>query len=306
MSSAKPVGQTRDIQELFAGKVFEVPDYQRAFSWEQDPQLEDFWNDIKEAMQTRTEHYWGTVTLRSTGKCIECEKAGTPFKVFEIVDGQQRITTIYLFLLALSRKKPVIMNAFIRSEDIYRLKLGGLNDVFLKALVDGKDPQPDIKTNRLLKKAFGFFIDQLEAYIKQPSDVIALYQYLQLSTFSLEFTVPDETLAVKAFQSLNDRGKPLTLLDKTKSFFMFHSLRYLSNSLAPLINSVLGSIFMNYDIIRGIGEKEEIDYINSRAFSEDEVLRFFYHYFASYAISKYNLISYYDVDETADDVFKRF
>ena len=40
-----------------------------------------------------------------------------------------------------------------------------------------------------------------------------------------------------------------------------------------------------------IGTKEGIDYIRSDRFSEDELLRFFYHYFAEYARNKYNLLS---------------
>jgi len=224
-------------------------------------------------------------------------------KVFEV---QQRITTIYLFLLALSKRKPVIKDNFIKCGDIYRLKLGGLNDDFLKNLVDGKDPQPNIKTNRLLKDAFEYFERQLNSYVNQPAELDKISDYLQRVTFSLEFVVQDQTMAVKAFESLNDRGKPLTLLDKTKSFLMFYSLRYLSNSLTPLINTVFGNAFMNYDLVRELGEKGEIDYIRGKAFSEDEVLRFFYHYFAKYAVNKYSLPIAYNYDLTAEDVFDQF
>ena len=254
MLLVKPSAQAKNVYELFAGKVFRVPDYQRNYSWTRK-NWEDFWNDIKEGMLTNTEHYWGTITLRATGKQLYCKEKDIPFNVYEVVDGQQRITTIYLFLLALSNLgKPAIRDNFIKCGNIYRLELGGLNNQFLKDLVDGKNPQPEIKTNKLLKEAFEYFKNQIRSF----GNLDEISRYLQNVTFSLEFVVQDQTLAVKAFESLNDRGKPLTLLDKTKSFLMFYSLRYLKNDLNHLINSVFGNIFTNYDLIKEVGESFRI------------------------------------------------
>jgi len=294
--------QAQNIYKLFAGKVFRVPNYQRNYSWSKR-NLEEFWNDIKESLLTNREHYWGTITLRAIGESLYCDEKDTPFDIYDVVDGQQRITTIYLFLLALSEMgKPAVKENFIKCGKIYRVILGGLNDQFLKDLADGKDPQPKIKTNRLLKCAYEYFKNQ----IKDFKDFDALSRHLQNVTFSLEFVVQDQALAVKAFETLNDRGKPLTLLDKTKSFLMFYSLRYLKNSLDDTINAVFGNIFTNYDLIKESGEMSNINYIRSEGFSEDELLRFFYHYFASYAIKKFSLPLAYDYDATAGNVFEEF
>ena len=302
MAGVKPSAQAKNVYELFAGKVFGVPDYQRNYAWGKK-NWKDFWNDIKEGLSTNTEHYWGTITLKSTGKSIYCSEKDIPFNLFEVVDGQQRITTIYLFLLALANVgKPALRESFIKCGDIYRLELGGLNNQILKDLVDGKNPFPTIKTNRLLKECLEYFENQIRSFNKLDD----LSKYLQNITFSLEFVVQDQTLAVKAFESLNDRGKPLTLLDKTKSYLMFVSLRYLNGRLSDKINSVFGNVFADYDIIKEIGEKENIDYIKSNRFTEDELLRFFYHYFAHYSITKYNLPLGYDYDATAKDVFEIF
>ncbi|MCD6255698.1 MAG: HNH endonuclease [Deltaproteobacteria bacterium] len=210
---------------------------------------------------------------------------------------------MYLFLLALSNGgKPVLKKRFIKCGNIYRLELGGLNSQFLKRLIDGENPSPDIKTNKLLKECLGYFASQILSFGKLDD----LSKYLQKITFSLEFVVQDQTLAVKAFESLNDRGKPLTLLDKTKSYLMFVSLRYLNNKLNEQINTVFGNVFTNYDIIKEIGEQENIDYIRSVRFTEDELLRFFYHYFAYYSIKKYDLPVGYNYDATANEVFEIF
>lgn len=256
-STVKPNAEARDIDELFAGKIFKIPNYQRNYAWT-EKNWEDFWNDIKEGLETGTEHYWGTITLKATNEQYRCVEEDQYFKVYEVVDGQQRLTTIYLFLLALSNKgKPILKKRFIKCGDIYRLELGGLNHQFLKDLVDEKDPTPTIKTNKLLKKCLEYFENQIHSFGRLDE----LSKYLQKITFSLEFVVQDQTLAVKAFESLNDRGKPLTLLDKTKSYLMFISLRYLkNNNLNETINKVFGNVFANYDVIKEIGEQENIDY----------------------------------------------
>jgi len=297
--------QAQNIYELFGGKVFRVPKYQRNYAWGEKnlKELKEFWDDLKESLLMGREHYWGPITLMATTEALDCSEEDTTFKVYDVVDGQQRITTIYLFLLALSEMgKPAIRKNFIKCGDIYRVILGGLNDQFLKDLVDGKDPPPKIKTNRLLKGAFEYFKNQ----IKDFGHLDDLSKHLQNVTFSLEFVVQDKSLAVKAFETLNDRGKPLTLLDKTKSFLMFYSLRYLKQSLDDTINAVFGNIFTNYDFIKESGEQNKINYIRSEDFSEDELLRFFYHYFAYYAINKYSLQTAYYYDITAKYLFEEF
>lgn len=294
--------QAQNVYELFAGKIFHVPKYQRSYAWD-DKNLKDFWNDIKESLQLKKEHYWGPITLMATGEEVYCDEEDITFKVYEVVDGQQRIVTLYLFLLALSESgKPAIRKNFIKCGNIYRVVLGGLNEQFLKDLVDGKNPQPTIRTNRLLKNAFEYFKNQISSFGR----IDELSKHLQNVTFSLEFVVQDKSLAVKAFETLNDRGKPLTLLDKVKSFLMFYSLRYLNNSLDDKINTTFGNIFTNFDFIKEVGERNGVNYLRSGDFSEDELLRFFYHYFANYAINKYKLPMAYWYDATAVFVFEEF
>jgi uncharacterized protein with ParB-like and HNH nuclease domain len=76
--------------------IFNIPEYQRGYSWN-NAQLTDFVNDLSDVQYIR-EHYVGTVTLIKTGM----EQFGISDKtVYDIVDGQQRITTIHLFLVSL-------------------------------------------------------------------------------------------------------------------------------------------------------------------------------------------------------------
>jgi hypothetical protein len=298
-----------EIAAFFSDKVFQVPEYQRYYSWEM-PQWEDFWNDIKDGFETNTPHYWGTITLEVTGEERYYEQKFRRFKVYRVVDGQQRITTLYLFMLALYRvgNLPSIKEDYILTGNVYRLELSGPNGQALKCLVDGRDQDVDtsLKTNRLLKGALQYFEGQIRTFGR----VNELVDYVLNDTYVLEFVIQDPTLAIKTFEVLNDRGKPLSLLDKTKSYLMFMCYRYVENDeerrrLFSLVNEAFGKVFANFDTIKENGEREGIEYIN-RWLTEDELLRLFYHYFANYAVERYQIPYLYNYEESAERVFDGF
>jgi uncharacterized protein with ParB-like and HNH nuclease domain len=300
--------EDRKISQFLSDKIFRVPEYQRNYSWDKD-QWEDFWNDIKDGFLTGTTHYWGTITLRATNEKKYCEQKYKEFEVYEVVDGQQRITTLYLFMLALYRvgKLQAIKDDYILTGDVYRLELSGPNDHALKSLVNGQDVDVKLRTNELLKKALEHFEEHLRTFGR----IDELAKYVLNKTFVLEFRIQDPTLAIKTFEVLNDRGKPLSLLDKSKSYLMFMCYRYIQDDkekqrLINLANKTFGKIFAIFDYIKDAGEDEEIDYIRRERFTEDELLSLFYHYFARYAIEKYQLHDYYYYDISAEAVFNRF
>jgi hypothetical protein len=90
---------------------------------------------------------------------------------------------------------------------------------------------------------------------------------------------------------------------------MFYSLRYLENELSDEIKESFGDVFKNYDFIEEAGKRAAIDYITNPRyrFSEDELLRFFYHYFARCATQRYSLQGMgYDYTLSTESVFKGF
>lgn len=88
------------IENFFKTNKFKIPRYQREYSWEKQ-QLEDFYKDIVSHIKYDGEHYFyqeyffGTVILY--GGVVN-----NTTEYLEIIDGQQRITTITIFLSALS------------------------------------------------------------------------------------------------------------------------------------------------------------------------------------------------------------
>ncbi len=67
-----------------------VPEHQRDYSWTED-EVSQFWDDIWQGVQTRTEHFLGPAVVRTTQDGHS----------FEIIDGQQRLTTALILLAAI-------------------------------------------------------------------------------------------------------------------------------------------------------------------------------------------------------------
>ena len=83
------------LSELFGGRrIFNIPKYQRAYAWEEKKQLKDFLEDLNNQRIGR-DYFLGTILFQ--------EKSGKEggFELIDIVDGQQRITTIIIFMKVL-------------------------------------------------------------------------------------------------------------------------------------------------------------------------------------------------------------
>lgn len=78
----------KTFQELIANGVkYKVPRFQRDYSWQQE-QWEDLWDDIN-SIETEDYHYMGYIVLQRKGQYD-----------FEVIDGQQRLITLSLIILA--------------------------------------------------------------------------------------------------------------------------------------------------------------------------------------------------------------
>src|SRR5438309_2078309 len=97
------------VEKLFAGRLLRVPDYQRGYAWEQK-QWDDFLEDL-DLLSPGKHHFTGTVVLDRITKADPGQApagdawdyAGASYESFDVVDGQQRLTTVVLLLDAIRR-----------------------------------------------------------------------------------------------------------------------------------------------------------------------------------------------------------
>lgn len=87
--------RSQDIESLLTDGVFDVPDYQRNYSWE-GRQLDDLLDDIRYLPDDQS-HFFGNVILEKQEDSYDTA-SGRRLNAYHIVDGQQRLTTTLMFL----------------------------------------------------------------------------------------------------------------------------------------------------------------------------------------------------------------
>ena len=92
-----------NLLQLFSSNLFRTPDYQRGYAWG-EKQLSELWDDLEEIQIGENEefhkHYTGTVFLKESQPDSD-EKWLQGVKFFDVIDGQQRLTTIAILLFEL-------------------------------------------------------------------------------------------------------------------------------------------------------------------------------------------------------------
>lgn len=206
------------LGDIIEGRYFRVPDYQRGYAWG-DRQLEEFWEDLQAVMKSGGKHYTGAITVKALPGPAEM----TSRKGFAVVDGQQRMTTIAILLAVLKREG----NPFLLREtqgdhgDHYVFSYGPQNvDVrFFRDILSGRNLTPPQNSHqRNLKKALEYF--QAKA-IDFGADAQTIADVL-MSRLTFDFRVigTDYNDGV-VFETMNNRGKSLTLLEKLKNRLMY-------------------------------------------------------------------------------------
>ncbi|MCH7945303.1 MAG: DUF262 domain-containing protein, partial [Armatimonadetes bacterium] len=167
------------LDDLFHKRVFHVPDYQRGYSWE-ERQVREFLEDL-EMLGPNRYHYTGTIVLHKSSVGVQMGEDGSVYVPVEIVDGQQRLTTIVLLLDGIRRsladsenifelsrgiKKNFIAAQGSNGQPLFKLSLNQDTDHFFKSSILADQPGvegPQITSERRLAAAKKQIADFLEA-----------------------------------------------------------------------------------------------------------------------------------------------
>lgn len=280
------------LEIFFTGKSFKIPSYQRDYAWV-ETNIDDLFEDVIEARYSKTPHYIGVFILS--------RKEEEDF--YYIVDGQQRLTTLTMVLNAIIKRlnskddQVIYKNQFIYSGGKWRLELLGHNKDFFERLLQGKKVTPESKSQQLLLKAYEYIDAKVGAFHNQGSSILKDLLECIKSLEVMEFVERDEGKAIRIFQTVNDRGKPLSNMEKAKSLLIYYSNRFLGGKLDANINNNFGRIFECFNHIKELGENNGVSLITSKVFTEDSVMRY---HFLAYDNGKY------DFNATADYVLNVF
>ena len=268
------------LQKFFTDKLLEVPYYQRDYAWHLD-NVNELWNDINEVVSSSDSHYIGTFILAR-------HQQGP---VYDLVDGQQRLTTLTMFPNALIDRLPdhdrqiVAKARYLEDNGKTRLRLLGDNDQFFRELLSGRHPQPRTRGQKRLEAAYRR-ICELGAELALNTGAVEQWINIIGRLHVLEFIEESSGNAIRIFETVNDRGRPLSIIDKVKSFLIYTSNRYLAGALDNTLQDRFGRIFIAFDEIKELAETAGVELITPERFSEDNILR--YHFLA------YDSGSFYD------------
>lgn len=241
--------QTEKIGSIFNGNRFVIPTYQRKYSWT-DNERKALWQDIEESIKDDMNHFVGTLSFK------ENKSVGlSTDTIYEIIDGQQRITTIFILLKVLIDKitdektKTALLASFIGTEGDLKLNPLGEDGDFLNKLLFQFDIIDESNINKRsqkfmfsAKKLFTAFTNALNQQ-EIEKRIIFIRDRIEVLVFNVE----SQAQAVKMFSIINDRGLPLRILDKTKSILMLYSTLHLKEALNDNINNSFEKIFDGYD-----------------------------------------------------------
>ncbi len=213
------------IREMLAMSTIFVPTYQRAYSWDAEKQVKTFLSDLEEYNRSSTKstrYYFGHFLFE---KKLE--------KNYGVIDGQQRLTTIVIFLSALFTRLKAIRQLsesedesfedIIKRKSTYRFATVDYdNQNFKDYVVDqSKKDRNGIETGsaKRIADAFDLFSQKLgdenEAYL------LEMLETVQGSSCTTHL-VEDESEAIQMFIFQNNRGKKPSNLEIIKAQFMFN------------------------------------------------------------------------------------
>ena len=217
------------------GLSYRVPSFQRDYSWGAD-EWDDLWQDVVGLFGEDPEpaHYMGYLVLQSADN-----------REFDVIDGQQRMTTLSLLMLAaishltdLAAPEDPEDPQLLRARQLRANYIGYLDPVSLvprsKLTLNRHDdgfyqnylvpleplPQRGLKASEhLLRRAFAWFRDRIGEYCGNDGETVARFVDTAVDKlFFTVITVTDELNAFTVFETLNARGVRLSATDLLKNY----------------------------------------------------------------------------------------
>ncbi len=239
------------IRDIFNNKLFRIPDYQRGYSWEES-HLEDFWQDLTNLQKNKV-HYTGMISVEEVSK-EEYKKwvediwliEGRRDTPYFIVDGQQRLTSVIILIWVILNRiddgdelsfenKNSIVEKYIYTENprkdhksfIFGYHKDNPSYEFLKQeifeqqdILNSSDLEVTAYTNNLLNAKM-FFVRKIRIMGKR--ELESLYSKVT-KQLMFDFKILEKELDIFiVFETMNNRGKPLSNLEKLKNRLIYLS-----------------------------------------------------------------------------------
>jgi uncharacterized protein with ParB-like and HNH nuclease domain len=215
------------------GMRYEIPKFQRDYTWESE-HWDDLWQDIQLLInQDENEHYLGYLVLQTIDH-----------KNYQIIDGQQRLTTMSIMILAVlksltdlidnliehqnnTKRKETLLNSYIGYIDPVtlisnnKLKLNKNSDDYYRHFLVLLKDLPLRNTNssqKHMRDCFLWYYDRIKKQFKTGQELAGFIDKIVDKLFFTVIKVSDQLNAFKVFETLNARGVQLSSSDLLKNY----------------------------------------------------------------------------------------
>lgn len=236
------------LPDIFRGNHFEIPDYQRGYAWGNE-QVQELLDDIEHQVfdGVNHKHYTGTLVLLKKGD-----------KKYEVVDGQQRLTTLSILLTCIGQKylqENDQKEEFERFKFLYLVRGNFGNEKIVLRL--NSDIQKSYEAVVLRGEGLpseGLLASQerifsayalINNWIDQRKDIMSYVQIMHTIEKELGFLIycpADDVETGVMFEVINNRGKKLSELEKVKNYLIYCSVKLQAPTIRDEINNAWTSI----------------------------------------------------------------
>ena len=225
----EPRPELLSLHDLFSKRVFVVPNYQRLYDWELK-HCQDLLNDIKNSYNENRMHFMATIVTLNQG--TETVEAVEQDKV-DIVDGQQRITTLAILYRAIHKHMDEDKGKELR-EGISKIlikKRGTLlllqsnhrhSDILSKYIEIGEMPSatPSALAVRRLCNAMTYCEEFVTEWKSSETTLENLLTHINNRINFVYYDIADRRRVYTVFEVLNSRGLAVSWLDRLKNMLI--------------------------------------------------------------------------------------
>ena len=219
-----------NLNTLFAERVFRIPKYQRYYSWGKK-QRDDLFSDISQVKKRGIDqdHFMATIVCFRTNEVVDI--GVNEYRMYDIVDGQQRLTTLIMLLKCIQLKlsdgeeKTELGKIIVKSDGVLiLLQTNNTNkQIFNRFVRAGDIPNKnDLKTHAD-RNLYNGIID-CRKFVSEwhglNGEILSLYKIIRNKLGFVVFDTDDSRVVYSIFEVLNSRGLAVDWLDKCKSSLM--------------------------------------------------------------------------------------
>jgi uncharacterized protein with ParB-like and HNH nuclease domain len=255
------------LPNIFKDKFFVIPDYQRGYAWG-DEQVQELLSDIEHQIFDghNNKHYTGTLVLLNKGN-----------RLYEVVDGQQRLTTLSILLNCVRRKyltneKDLESGREFTSNYIIRGGLGQERPVLqlnadthksYESVVIRGEEEP--QENLLESQKRIFSANRLIAdWLNNRKDPIPYDMIMHTLENELGFLIYCPTTDVETgvmFEVINNRGQKLSELEKVKNYLIYCSVKLDAGAVREEINQAWALTIKRLNFSGKISMQDETSFL---------------------------------------------